>query len=66
METLIYILLGFVAVQSITIVYLLLTSKKEAQKTKELIVNQTKIIEILTIYTKRWNGSKKKTEINLN
>jgi len=66
MSTLIYILLGVFVVQSITIVHLLSKSKKEAQKTKELIINQTKIIEILEIYTKRWNNKKNNQTINLN
>lgn len=65
MTTLLYILSTVVFIQSIAIIYLIVREVKNDKKTKELISNQSKIAQILTLYSKKINIKGKDTDSNI-
>lgn len=53
MTALLYILTVVVFIQSVTIIYLMSRDVQNDKKTKELVSNQSKIAQILTLYSKK-------------
>ena len=67
MTALLYILSVVVFIQAIAIIYLIGREVQNDKKTKELVSNQSKIAQILTLYSKKLNINKNRdNNIHLN